>query len=106
MTSSEDNYGRMVQTITWKEVTKSGQDNYWKALSSTMKALKERSEDKETDSKFFFKNPILTCGGSNTPDLFLFCYLCSVLHMLTRGSPTAYIHGQENNRGLIKILWD
>ena len=38
-------------------MTKSGQDNYWKALSSTMNALKERSarnEDKEIDSKFFF----------------------------------------------------
>ena len=86
MKSSEDNYGRMVQTTTWKEVTKSGQDNYWKALSSTMKALKERSdrnEDKEIDSKFFFKNPILTCARSNTPDLFLFYYLYSVLHMLS-----------------------
>lgn len=86
MKSSEDNYGRMVQTTTWKEVTKSGQDNYWKALSSTMKALKERSarnEDKEIDSKFFFKNPILTCARSNTPDLFLFYYLYSVLHILS-----------------------
>ena len=86
MASSEENYGRIVQTITWKEVTKSGQDNYWKALSGTMKALKERSarnEDKETDSKFIFKNPILICGRSNTPDLFLFYYLYSVLHMLS-----------------------
>ena len=51
-----------------------------------MKALKERSarnEDKEIDSKFFFKNPILTCARSNTPDLFLFYYLYSVLHMLS-----------------------